>query len=265
MEPQRPRAGSPKRAPELGDGGPLLHRASRGADCMAVGYTCILHGAGRCCNQGPGGPMLGRDEKQPLGLHSSHIPAPRAPAPSSPADTTASPAGAWCCQGLIRSCGCRGVGHLFGFGPGLDALSRLAPLPQVTATVCPVAVPGRAGAEGWGLGGPRSARRGGGVRGDGGHQPCLHPSPRWCCPSHRAGMEGALGAARVAQLALQCEHGVGGERGGPQWAQPLLSTAGLRARSRGGFCRCSAPPSLLSVYRVQMKQMARMFGPCEPR
>lgn len=109
--------------------------------------------------------MLGRDEKQPLGLHSSHIPAPRAPAPSSPADTTASPAGAWCCQGLIRSCGCRGVGHLFGFGPGSDALSRLAPLPQVTATVCPVAVPGRAGAEGWGLGGPHSARRGGGVRG----------------------------------------------------------------------------------------------------
>lgn len=164
---QRPRAGSPKNL-RVGARG----RMSWGAGCMAVGCTCLLHGAGRCWNRGPGGPVPGTP-----GAAELHIPAPRAPAPSSPADTTASPAGAWCCQGLIRSCGCRGAGHLFGFGPGSDAVSRLAPLPRVTATVCPMAVPGRAGAVGWGLGGPRSARRGRGVWEHGGQQPCLHFSP----------------------------------------------------------------------------------------
>ena len=51
-----------------------------------------------------------------------------------PADTTVSPAGARHCQGLIRCRGPSGAGHLFGFGPRLDNVSRLAPLPRVMAT-----------------------------------------------------------------------------------------------------------------------------------
>lgn len=64
----------------------------------------------------------------------SPFPAGALPAPSGPADTTASPAGARHCQGLIRCRVPSGAGHLFGFGPGSDTVSRLAPLPRVTAT-----------------------------------------------------------------------------------------------------------------------------------
>lgn len=73
-----------------------------------------------------------------------HAPPAASAATAATADKTVSPAGAQHCQGLIRCRSPSRAGHLFGFGPGLDTVSRLAPLPQVTATVCAVlaAVPG---------------------------------------------------------------------------------------------------------------------------